>query len=149
VNIIAPPIGVLLAVNGTDDIVPSQYALDIKSLGFDIITWSFARADLRNGAVGAGFLLRLRSDRPRAQKRQRYVQGAGRARSQGRRHRHLLRLASNCDLLRELHGIEVIANDDRRAGGNRAAGSLCKLAALVRRFSCNTGCTMLSLLVPQ
>jgi glycerophosphoryl diester phosphodiesterase len=55
VKIIAPPIGVLLAVNNNDEIVPSQYALDIKSLGFDIITWSFERADLRNGGVGAGF----------------------------------------------------------------------------------------------
>ncbi len=55
VKIIAPPIGVLLAVNNADEIVPSQYALDIKSQGFDIITWSFERADLRNGGVGAGF----------------------------------------------------------------------------------------------
>lgn len=55
VNIIAPPIGVLLAVNSNDEIVPSQYALDIKNAGFDIITWSFERADLRNGGVGAGF----------------------------------------------------------------------------------------------
>jgi glycerophosphoryl diester phosphodiesterase len=55
VKIIAPPIGVLLAVNANDEIVPSQYALDIKSFGFDIITWSFERADLRNGGVGAGF----------------------------------------------------------------------------------------------
>lgn len=55
VKIIAPPIGVLLAVNNNDEIVPSQYALDIKSFGFDIITWSFERADLRNGGVGAGF----------------------------------------------------------------------------------------------
>ena len=55
VRIIAPPIGVLLAVNSNDEIVPSQYALDIKSFGFDIITWSFERADLRNGGVGAGF----------------------------------------------------------------------------------------------
>ncbi|WP_116809286.1 glycerophosphodiester phosphodiesterase family protein [Steroidobacter cummioxidans] len=55
VKIIAPPIGVLLAVNNNDEIVPSQYGLDIKSFGFDIITWSFERADLRNGGVGAGF----------------------------------------------------------------------------------------------
>ena len=55
VKIIAPPTGVLLAVNDNDEIVPSQYALDIKSFGFDIITWSFERADLRNGGVGAGF----------------------------------------------------------------------------------------------
>ena len=35
--------------------MPSQYALDIKNTGFDIITWSFERADLRKGAGPAGF----------------------------------------------------------------------------------------------
>ena len=35
--------------------VPSEYARDIKGLGFDIITWSFERADLRRGAATAGF----------------------------------------------------------------------------------------------
>jgi glycerophosphoryl diester phosphodiesterase len=55
VRIIAPPMFALLAVNADDDIVPSQYALDIKGLGFDIITWTFERADLRHGAAQAGF----------------------------------------------------------------------------------------------
>jgi glycerophosphoryl diester phosphodiesterase len=55
VRIIAPPIFALLAVNGSDEIVPSQYALDIKRLGFDIITWTFERSDLRRGAAFAGF----------------------------------------------------------------------------------------------
>ncbi len=122
VKIIAPPIGVLLAVNSNDEIVPSQYALDIKSFGFDIITWSFERADLRNGGVGAGFYYAVRSDRSRAEERQRHVQGAGRAGPQGRRHRHLLRLAGDRDLLRELHGIEVIprsGNENRRHSGRR------------------------------
>ena len=35
--------------------MPSQYALDIKSVGFKIITWTFERADLRKGASQAGF----------------------------------------------------------------------------------------------
>ena len=55
VRIIAPPIFALLAVDANDRIVPSQYALDIKNTGFDIITWSFERADLRKGAGPAGF----------------------------------------------------------------------------------------------
>ncbi|HKU14479.1 MAG TPA: glycerophosphodiester phosphodiesterase family protein [Steroidobacteraceae bacterium] len=55
VQIIAPPIPALLEVDANDRIVPSQYAKDIKSTGFDIITWSFERADLRNGGAGAGF----------------------------------------------------------------------------------------------
>jgi len=55
VKIIAPPIFALLALNGDDEIVPSQYAKDIKSLGFDIITWTFERSDLRQGASKAGF----------------------------------------------------------------------------------------------
>ena len=54
VRIIAPPMFALLAVeNG--EIVPSQYAKDIKSVGFDIITWTFERSDLRKGAAPAGF----------------------------------------------------------------------------------------------
>jgi glycerophosphoryl diester phosphodiesterase len=55
VRIIAPPIAALLALDDADEIVPSQYALDIRNLGFDIITWSFERADLRRGGAGAGF----------------------------------------------------------------------------------------------
>jgi glycerophosphoryl diester phosphodiesterase len=55
VRIIAPPIFALLAVDSNDRIVPSQYALDIKNTGFDIITWSFERADRRRGAGPAGF----------------------------------------------------------------------------------------------
>ena len=55
VKIIAPPMGVLLSVDASGELVPSDYANDIKSLGFDIITWSFERADLRRGAAGAGF----------------------------------------------------------------------------------------------
>lgn len=55
VKIIAPPMGVLLTIDPNSELVPSQYARDIKSLGFDIITWSFERADLRRGAAGAGF----------------------------------------------------------------------------------------------
>jgi glycerophosphoryl diester phosphodiesterase len=55
VRIIAPPIFALLSVDPNGEIQPSQYALDIKSLGFDIITWSFERTDLRRGAAGAGF----------------------------------------------------------------------------------------------
>jgi glycerophosphoryl diester phosphodiesterase len=54
VRIMAPPIPALLAVEG-DKIVPSQYAKDIKNLGFDIITWTFERSDLRRGASAAGF----------------------------------------------------------------------------------------------
>jgi glycerophosphoryl diester phosphodiesterase len=55
VRIVAPPMFALLALNADDEIVPSQYALDIKGLGFDIITWTFERSDLRLGAAPAGF----------------------------------------------------------------------------------------------
>jgi glycerophosphoryl diester phosphodiesterase len=55
VKIIAPPIFALLAVNADNEIVPSEYARDIKRLGFDIITWSFERSDVRRGAAPAGF----------------------------------------------------------------------------------------------
>lgn len=55
VRILAPPIPALLAVDNSGNVVPSQYALDIKQAGLDIITWSFERADLRKGASKAGF----------------------------------------------------------------------------------------------
>jgi len=53
VKIIAPPFNALLAVEG-GEVVPSQYARDIRSVGFDIITWSFERGDLRQGASKGG-----------------------------------------------------------------------------------------------
>lgn len=55
VKIIAPPMFALLAVDSRGNIVPSEYAGDIKSLGFDIIAWTFERSDLRRGASAAGF----------------------------------------------------------------------------------------------
>jgi glycerophosphoryl diester phosphodiesterase len=55
VRIFAPPIPALLAVDNNDQVVPSQYARDIRSAGLGIITWSFERADLRQGASKAGF----------------------------------------------------------------------------------------------
>ncbi len=55
VRIFAPPMFALLALDSNNDIVPSQYALDIKAAGLQIITWTFERADLRQGASKAGF----------------------------------------------------------------------------------------------
>jgi glycerophosphoryl diester phosphodiesterase len=56
VKIFAPPIPALLAVDAARlELVPSQYALDIKAAGLDIITWSFERSDLRRGAAFGGF----------------------------------------------------------------------------------------------
>jgi glycerophosphoryl diester phosphodiesterase len=55
VRIIAPAMPALLAVDANNRIVPSKLAKDLKALGFDIITWTFERADLRQGASKAGF----------------------------------------------------------------------------------------------
>ncbi len=54
VRIFAPPMQALLAVNAANEIVPSQYAIDIKAAGLKIITWTFERVDLRAGAAGKG-----------------------------------------------------------------------------------------------
>jgi len=54
VQIVAPAMPALLAVSG-NRVVPSQLAKDLRGLGFDIITWTFERADLRQGASQAGF----------------------------------------------------------------------------------------------
>jgi glycerophosphoryl diester phosphodiesterase len=50
VNIIAPPLWMLLNVTDDGNIVPSAYAIEAKAAGLDIITWTFERADLRDGS---------------------------------------------------------------------------------------------------
>jgi glycerophosphoryl diester phosphodiesterase len=53
INIVAPPTFALLAVNHDNRIVPSEYALNAKAAGLDIITWTLERsgilADGNNG----------------------------------------------------------------------------------------------------
>lgn len=58
----------MLDVDSADEIVPSLYALDIKGLGFDIITWTFERSDLRRGAATAGFYYLFDAQREAVQK---------------------------------------------------------------------------------
>ncbi|MBI1422261.1 MAG: glycerophosphodiester phosphodiesterase [Gammaproteobacteria bacterium] len=55
VNIFAPPMWALLAVNDAGEVIPSDYAKDIKKAGLEIITWTFERSDLRQGAAKAGW----------------------------------------------------------------------------------------------
>lgn len=55
VRIVAPPVPALLAVDGGGHIVPSQFAKDLMGMDFAIITWTFERADLRQGAAQAGY----------------------------------------------------------------------------------------------
>ena len=55
IRILAPPIPALLEVNDFGNIVPSEYARDIRAAGLSIITWTFERSDLRNGAANAGW----------------------------------------------------------------------------------------------
>jgi len=53
INIVAPPTFALLAVDQDNRIVPSEYALNAKAAGLDIITWTLERsgilADGNNG----------------------------------------------------------------------------------------------------
>jgi glycerophosphoryl diester phosphodiesterase len=53
VKIVAPSFNALLTVQG-DRIVPSVLAKDLRSMGFDLISWSLERVDLRKGAAGVG-----------------------------------------------------------------------------------------------
>jgi glycerophosphoryl diester phosphodiesterase len=55
VRIFAPPIWSLLAVSDTAELIQSQYAQDIKAAGLDIITWTFERSDLGQGAAKGGW----------------------------------------------------------------------------------------------
>jgi glycerophosphoryl diester phosphodiesterase len=59
INIVAPPLWALVQLNG-DKIVPSQYAMDAKAAGLDIITWTLERSgDLTDGG---GFYYQTVSD---------------------------------------------------------------------------------------
>lgn len=55
IRIFAPPMWALLDVDTSGQVVPSEYAKDIKQAGLDIIAWTFERADLRQGASKAGW----------------------------------------------------------------------------------------------
>jgi glycerophosphoryl diester phosphodiesterase len=55
VRVIAPAMPALLALDAQNQIVPSKLAKDLKAMGFELITWTFERADLRQGASKAGF----------------------------------------------------------------------------------------------
>jgi len=55
VKVIAPSVPALLRVDASGNIVPSPFANDLKQMGFQIITWTFERADLRQGASKAGY----------------------------------------------------------------------------------------------
>jgi glycerophosphoryl diester phosphodiesterase len=55
VRIFAPPMWALLAVDNAGEVVPSEYAKDIQKAGLNIITWTFERSDLRQGAAKAGW----------------------------------------------------------------------------------------------
>lgn len=46
VNIVAPPMWALLALNGNNNIVPSIYAMDVRAAGLDIITWTLERSGI-------------------------------------------------------------------------------------------------------
>jgi glycerophosphoryl diester phosphodiesterase len=52
VNIIAPPIWMLLTLNESNQIVPSLYATAARSAGLDIITWTLERSGFLKGGGG-------------------------------------------------------------------------------------------------
>ena len=53
VEIVAPPMFALLALDAYGNIVPSEYAELAKAAKLDIITWTIERSDLRKGAINA------------------------------------------------------------------------------------------------
>jgi len=53
VNIIAPPMYILLKLDGSNQIVPSTYAMAAKAVGLDIITWTLERSGFLKD--GGGF----------------------------------------------------------------------------------------------
>jgi glycerophosphoryl diester phosphodiesterase len=55
VEIVAPPMFALLTLDSHGRIVPSEYARLARLAGLDIITWTFERTDLRDGAQTGEF----------------------------------------------------------------------------------------------
>jgi glycerophosphoryl diester phosphodiesterase len=60
VKIIAPPIWMLLTIDNESNIVPSQYAIDAKAAGLNIIAWSLERSGPLNN--GGGYYYQSISD---------------------------------------------------------------------------------------
>ena len=60
VNIIAPPMWMLMALNGSNEIIPSIYAMHAKAAGLDIITWTLERSGLLKN--GGGFYYQTVTD---------------------------------------------------------------------------------------
>ncbi|MGO2374304.1 MAG: glycerophosphodiester phosphodiesterase family protein [Pseudoalteromonas prydzensis] len=60
VKIIAPPIWMLLTIDNNSNIVPSQYAIDAKAAGLNIIAWSLERSGPLN--EGGGYYYQSISD---------------------------------------------------------------------------------------
>ena len=60
VKIIAPPIWMLLSIDNESNIVPSQYAIDAKAAGLNIIAWSLERSGPLNN--GGGYYYQSISD---------------------------------------------------------------------------------------
>ncbi|WP_257325475.1 glycerophosphodiester phosphodiesterase family protein [Pseudoalteromonas rhizosphaerae] len=60
VKIIAPPIWMLLTIDNDSNIVPSQYAIDAKAAGLNIIAWSLERSGPLN--EGGGYYYQSISD---------------------------------------------------------------------------------------
>lgn len=52
VNIIPPPMWMLVEIDDHGNIVPSLYALQAKAAGLDIITWTFERSGLLKDGGG-------------------------------------------------------------------------------------------------
>ena len=100
VKIIAPPMWVLLDARRDGRIVPSAYAKAAKAAGLDIITWTLERSGPLHD--GGGWYYQsvadaIDNDGDMLEMLDVLAQA-------GRHPRHLLRLAGDRDLLRQLHG---------------------------------------------
>ena len=59
VNIVAPPMWNLVTLNDADEIVPSEYAIEAKAAGLEIITWTLERSGLLLDGGGWYYQVRL------------------------------------------------------------------------------------------
>ncbi len=60
VNIVAPPTWALVTTNADNKIIPSQYALDARAAGMDIITWTLERSGILADGDGGWYYLSIK-----------------------------------------------------------------------------------------
>ena len=134
IRIWAPPTFALLALDGSNRIVASQWARDAKAAGLDIITWTLERSGILADGNNGFYYQTIDQAITREGDLCKVIDVARQGR---RRPRRLLGLGRAGDLLRQLHGLEVAADGSMKTALAASRGvrtALRTACALVTSF---------------